>query len=269
VSSLILVASVSLIVPTTISPLLLESDYVTASMDNNILILSRSTAIILLILFGIYVYFQLKTHTYLFLFLDPPRDRSIIHEDRRDSTFSEEELAPTLSLWAAGGVLFASTSCITLCIVYLVNAADGLAKSKSVDISRLFIGMVLIPTAGNIGKCIALVAISRKKRIDFAIRTILNSVLQISLLITPCLVIFGWIIGQPMMLNFDIFEIAVFLLAIIVVSYVIQDGKTNYFEGIMLMGTYVKLSPQSPMHSTVTDKSFQIYHRRRCILYPS
>lgn len=41
-----------------------------------------------------------------------------------------------------------------------------------------------------------------------------------------------------MMLNFDVFEAAVFLLAIIVVGYVVQDGKTNYFEGAMLIGTY-------------------------------
>ena len=40
-----------------------------------------------------------------------------------------------------------------------------------------------------------------------------------------------------MMLNFDAFEATVFLLAIIVVSLVVQDGKTNYFEGIMLIGT--------------------------------
>jgi Ca2+:H+ antiporter len=248
-SSLILVASVSLIVPTTMSPLTQPSDQdlTTLTSENNILILSRTTAILLLILFSIYVYFQMKTHTYLFLFLDPPEDESAATPiDRRESTLSEDGHVPTLSLWAAGSVLLASTICLTLCINYLINTTDGLAKSESVPISKIFIGMVLIPIAGNIGKCVVLVAISRKKKIDLAIRTILNSVLQISLLILPLLILLGWVIGQPMMLYFDVFEAAVFLLAIIVVSYVVQDGKTNYFEGIMLIGTYVNCFSHLP-----------------------
>jgi len=235
-----MVASVSLLVPTTISPVLLPSNYETAPMESNILILSRTTAIILLALFSVYVFFQLKTHTYLFLFLDPSTEQIALVEDRRDSSFSEDGRTPTLSPWAASGVLLISALCITVCISLLISTSSSLATSKPIAFSKIFIGMVLIPLAGNIGKCIALVSISRNKRIDFAIRTILNSVLQISLLITPFLVLFGWVLGQPMMLNFDIFQAAVFFLAILVVSYVVQDGKTNYFEGIMLIGTYVE-----------------------------
>ena len=189
----------------------------------------------------------MKTHTYLFLFLDPPGDENAATPiDRRESTLSEDGHVPTLSLWAAGGVLLASMICLTFCINCLINTTDGLARSESVPISKIFIGIVLIPIAGNIGKCVALVAISRKRKIDLAIRTILNNVLQISLLILPLLILLGWVIGQPMMLNFDVFEAAVFLLAIIVVSYVVQDGKTNYFEGIMLIGTYVSCFPHLP-----------------------
>ena len=188
-SSLILVVSVSLVVPTTMSPLTQPSNQglITLTSENNILILSRTTVILLLIFFRIYAYFQLKTHTYLFLFLDPPEDESAATPiERRETTISEDGHVPTLSLWAAGGVLLAFTICLTLCINYLINTTDGLAESESVPISKIFISMFLIPIAGNIGKCVALVAISRKKKIDLAIRTVLNSILQISLLILCC-----------------------------------------------------------------------------------
>jgi Ca2+:H+ antiporter len=236
-----MVAAVSLIIPTTMSTQLLPTTPIAANIDgdmSNMLNLSRVTAIILLALFILYVYFQLKTHTYLFLFLDPG-DTSPLSAERRASTLSEGIHLPTLNLWAASGVLIVSVFCIIICISFLIDTTDGLAKAKAVNLSKTFIGLVLIPIAGNVGKCTAMVAVSMKK-IDFAIRTIVNSVLQITLFITPSLVLLGWILGKPVMLNFDVFEAAVFFLAIIVVSYVIQDGKTNYFEGVMLIGTYVQ-----------------------------
>jgi len=248
-SSLIIVASVALVVPTTISTQIMPSELTTMLQETNLLLLSRCTAMILLLLFAVYVYFQLKTHTDLFLFLDPTQEdrhesgstlerrQTIQPVSRRESTLSDSNAhAPTLSLRASASILLASTACITLCIAYLISTSSSVSTSNF-KLSQIFIGVVLLPAAGNVGKCAALIAISRKRRIDFTIRTILNSVLQISLLIIPFLILFAWTLGVPMMLNFDAFEATVFLLAIIVVSLVVQDGKTNYFEGIMLIGT--------------------------------
>ncbi|KAF8859242.1 hypothetical protein BDZ45DRAFT_782930 [Acephala macrosclerotiorum] len=250
-SSLIIVASVALVVPTTLSTQIIPSELTTTLQETNLLLLSRCTAIILLLLFAVYVYFQLKTHTDLFLFLDPTQEdhresgstlercQMIQPVSRRESTLSDSNAnAPTLSLRVSASILLASTACITICIAYLISTSSSVSTSNF-KLSQIFIGVVLLPTAGNVGKCAALIAISRKRRIDFAIRTILNSVLQISLLIIPFLILFAWTLGVPMMLNFDVFEATVFLLAIIVVSLVVQDGKTNYFEGIMLIGTYI------------------------------
>ena len=58
--------------------------------------------------------------------------------------------------------------------------------------------------------------------------------MQIALLVTPFLVVLGWIMGQPMTLHFETFETVVFFLSVLVVSYVIADGKSNYLEGAMV-----------------------------------
>ena len=42
--------------------------------------------------------------------------------------------------------------------------------------------------------------------------------MQIALLVTPFLVILGWIIGQPMTLHFETFETVVFFLSVLVVN---------------------------------------------------
>ena len=62
-SSLMAVAATSLIIPATLYASLSNSS---ADADSNILILSRGTAIIMLILYCLYLVFQLKTHTELF-----------------------------------------------------------------------------------------------------------------------------------------------------------------------------------------------------------
>ena len=54
--------------------------------------------------------------------------------------------------------------------------------------------------------------------------------------------ILGWIVGEPMSLNFEPFGAIVFFLSVIVVTGLISDGESNYLEGGMLVGTYVPLS---------------------------
>lgn len=74
---------------------------------------------------------------------------------------------------------------------------------------------------------------------DLAIGVAIGSSMQIALFVTPFLVVLGWIIGQPMTLHFQTFETVVFFLSVLVVNYLIQDGKSNYLEGCMCLGTYI------------------------------
>jgi len=240
-----MVASVCLIVPTTMSSTLDppdSPDSPEARTDSDILILSHGTAIILFILFIVYLYFQYKTHVSLFLctlndgsIINGERDNHNVAEERDNPNVIDEERRPTLGPWAAGCVLITTTLCVIGCASYLVDSVDGLAKAM--DVGKTFIGLVLIPTACNAAKCVNAIATSRRTRMDLAIRAIVGSVLQVTLFVTPFLVLLGWIIEQPMTFNFDIFEGAVLFLAVMVVSCLIQDGRTNYFEGAMMVGT--------------------------------
>lgn len=69
---------------------------------------------------------------------------------------------------------------------------------------------------------------------DLAMGVAIGSSMQIALLVTPFLVILGWIIGQDMTLHFETFETVVFFLSVLVVTYVVQDGKSNWLEGSMV-----------------------------------
>ena len=83
---------------------------------------------------------------------------------------------------------------------------------------------------------------------DLAIGVAIGSSMQIALLVTPSLVILGWIMGRNMSLYFQTFETIVFFVSVLVTNYLIQDGKSNYLEGVMLLGIY-----------TIVAVSFYVY----------
>ena len=71
----------------------------------------------------------------------------------------------------------------------------------------------------------------------FVMRAIFTDILQITIFIIPFLILLGWLIRQPFTLDFNVFTAMVFFLTILTMTFTVQNGKANYFDGIMLMGT--------------------------------
>ncbi|OCK75134.1 Calcium/proton exchanger [Lepidopterella palustris CBS 459.81] len=224
-SSLMAVASASLIIPATLYATLQSSK---SKTENHILILSHGTAIILLGLYILYLYFQLYSHASLF---DVEAQAS---EDGEDGEGQNE--GQVLSPIAAGVALVIVTVMVAICAEYLVDSIDSIVQTA--HISKTFIGLVLLPIVGNAAEHVTAVIVAYKGKMDLAINVAIGSSLQIALFVTPFLVILGWIIHEPMTLHFQGFETVVFFLSVLVVNYLIQDGKSNYLEGCMCIGTY-------------------------------
>ena len=229
-SSLMAVSTASLIIPATLYAAMGSSDSSHDAKKDNILILSHGTAIILLILYGLYLFFQLKTHAYLF----DEESESGSSGDEGEGEHKEEHI---LSPWAAGVALVIVTVMVAVCAEYLVDSIDSIVESA--HISRTFIGLILLPIVGNAAEHVTAVVVAMKDKMDLAIGVAIGSSMQIALLVTPFLVVLGWIINKPMTLQFEIFETVVFFLAVLVTNYLISDGKSNYLEGAMLIGMYI------------------------------
>ncbi len=216
--------------------------------DNNILILSHGTSIILLILYAMYLVFQLKTHSHLF------DEESEPEAGGENGAEGEQPEGHVLSPWAAGVALVIVTIAVAVCAEYLVDSIDSIVENA--HISRTFIGLILLPIVGNAAEHVTAVVVATKNKMDLAIGVAIGSSMQIALLVTPFLVILGWIMGQPMSLQFEIFETVVFFLAVLVTNYLISDGKSNYLEGAMLLGMYIIIgnSPSlSRFHAECAD----------------
>lgn len=223
-SSLMAVAATSLIIPATLYSTLRGTDADTDTAAN-ILILSRGTAIIMLILYCLYLFFQLKTHAKLF------------DAESQEDGGGEGEEAQILGPVAATIALVLVTLLVAVCAEYLVDSIDSIVESSG--ISKTFIGLILLPIVGNAAEHVTAVVVAYKGKMDLAIGVAIGSSMQIALFVTPFMVILGWIIGQPMNLNFEVFETVVFFLSVLVVNYLIGDGKSNYLEGCMCLGTYI------------------------------
>ncbi|KAH7093405.1 vacuolar calcium ion transporter /H(+) exchanger [Paraphoma chrysanthemicola] len=223
-SSLMAVASASLIIPATLYAVMNNGKASDPETDQNILVLSHGTSIILLILYVMYLYFQLYSHHNLFADVE------------NQGGDAEEEDGQILSPVAAGVALVIVTVMVAICAEFLVDSIDSIVESA--HISKTFVGLVLIPIVGNAAEHVTAVIVAYKGKMDLAINVAIGSSMQIALFVTPFLVLLGWAMGQPMTLHFQGFETIVFFISVLIVNYLIQDGKSNYLEGAMCIGIY-------------------------------
>jgi Ca2+:H+ antiporter len=226
--------------------------------------LSRGTAIMLLIVYACYLFFQLKSHAKMYQAPSgknkkrdlkkhtrkmknaiPARmrrksdtERSLTPTSSIDEDKAEDPETPQLSLTIAIVTLLVSTVLVALNAEYLVDSINAITCGSS-GISKNFVGLILLPIVGNAAEHATAVTVAVKDKMDLAIGVAVGSSMQIALLVLPFTVVLGWIIGQDMTLYFDGFQISVLFVAVLLVNYLIQDGKSHWLEGVLLMTLYI------------------------------
>ena len=106
-------------------------------------------------------------------------------------------------------------------------------------IPHLFIGVILLPLFGNAAEHMTAVTVAKKDKMDLSIGIAVGSSIQIALLVAPLMVLMGWALGIGMSLQFGLFETVVCLVAVLITNFIIQDGESNWLEGVMLLATYL------------------------------
>lgn len=138
----------------------------------------------------------------------------------------------------------------------VVGAIDEFAATF--DISKAFIGLILLPIVGNAAEHATSVVMAYKGdsptffnrrhnftygvesgKMELTIGVAVGSSIQIAVGVIPLVVIAGWIIGQPLTLFFGTFETICLFISCLLVHLLVQDGKSNYLEGLMLVALYL------------------------------
>ncbi|KAM7206814.1 Sodium/calcium exchanger domain containing protein [Naviculisporaceae sp. PSN 640] len=142
---------------------------------------------------------------------------------------------PQLHFGVALATLVISTIIIALCAEFMVDSLDSVTDT----ISEEFVGLILLPIVGNAAEHATAVTVAIKDKMDLAIGVAVGSSMQVALFIIPLLVIIGWGMGnEAMNLSFDTFQVAVLFVAVLLVNYLIADGKSHWLEGFLLICLY-------------------------------
>lgn len=189
--------------------------------DEIVLDISRAVAMCLMFMYFQLLIFQLKTHADLF--------------DDED-----EEEGSNMSFGGALTGLIIVTLIICKFSEYLVESIDGFCTESG--LSRTFTGLIILPIVGNAVEHATAVSVAMKNKMELAMGVCVGSCTQISLFVTPLIVLVGWGTGRPMSLNFPPFEIVLFILSVIIVSILVSNGKSNWLEGSMLITTYILIA---------------------------
>jgi Ca2+:H+ antiporter len=153
---------------------------------------------------------------------------------------AEEEVAPEWSMRRSIAVLLASAVALTAVSEVLVHTLEPAVAALGV--SKLFIGMILIPVIGNLAEHIVGVTLAYKNKMDFSLITSLGSATQIALFAAPVLVFFSLFVGHPLTLVFTPLEVVAVGAATFIAAYIALDGRTNWVEGIQLVSVYLILA---------------------------
>jgi Ca2+:H+ antiporter len=142
-----------------------------------------------------------------------------------------------LSVTSSIVMLLITTAFVAICAEFLVGSIDHLISSTG--ISQAFLGLIILPLVGNAAEHVTAVTVAVKNKMDLAIAIALGSSIQVAILITPFMVVLGWIIKQDMSLYFSLFETVSLFASALIVGFLLIDGRSNYLEGALLIAAYV------------------------------
>jgi Ca2+:H+ antiporter len=232
-ASMLFLAVIGLTIPTILASTVLNTEDELNQIK--IQFLSDALAFLLLAVYVTGLIFTFFTHKHLFT------SRLVNQDDNRiaikgknlqqleiHKEWSKKKSFLLLGLSMAGVIVISE---ILVGSIEVVTAEFGFGE--------LFVGAIIIGIVGNAAEHSSAIFLARKGKMDLSIGIAAGSGTQIALFVVPILVISGILLNRPFNLVFTVFEIASILLAAIVLNLIAHDGKSNWFEGVMLIAVYL------------------------------
>ena len=221
-SSLIFLAIIGLAIPTILSTTVLKPIDLVNQLK--LQILSDVLAIVLICVYVAGILFTFFTHKHLFV---APGGADEVLEQNHNRWSKRKSFL----------ILGASMVGVVAVSEILVGSVEE--TSKQFGFGELFVGAIIVGIVGNAAEHSSAILLARKGKIDLSIGIAAGSGTQIALFVVPILVMVGIILGQPFTLEFTLYELATLFLAAIIMNLIAHDGKSNWFEGIMLTAVYL------------------------------
>lgn len=179
---------------------------------------SLVAAVVLLVIYLLGLVFSLRTHRYLLM----PTEET--HEK------------PVWSKGTALGVLLVATVAVAYLSEVFVHAIELVLANT--HISELFVGVVVVAVVGNAAEGSVAIWVARENKMDLSFQIAMGSCLQVALMVAPVLVIASFMMGTPMTLAFNVFELIFLAAGVTIAAFALIDGESNWLEGAMFLAVY-------------------------------
>ncbi len=153
-----------------------------------------------------------------------------------------EKRRPAKHVWpmrTAILVLVISTVGVAYLSELLVGAVEPVVAS--LGISEFFLGIILIPLIGNVAEHLVAVQVAAQNNMDLSVEISIASSLQVALFVAPVLVFVSLLMGNPLTLVFNQFELVALIAGVLIAALVSSDGESNWLEGAELLAVYAIL----------------------------
>lgn len=219
---LLFFSALSIIIPFTLKHAIQINGEI--NMKSGLTAVTLFMALVLLVTYIAGLVFSLVTHRNIF----------VKHEDHE-----EEQVKAKWSLGISVCILVAAALLVAVESEMLVGSVEHIIRNYGLP--EIFIGIIIVPILGNVAENISAIIMSIKNKVDISIEIAIGSSIQIALFVAPVLILVSFILGNPMIYIYDVFELVAILCAIGLSLYIFQDGKTNWLEGLILVCCYIIL----------------------------
>jgi Ca2+:H+ antiporter len=179
-------------------------------------------SVLLLVLFALSLPFSLRRSA----------SDDVGHEEE-----DEAPEAPRWPVWLAIGLLAAAGVAAAFVSDWFVHALTPAMDALSVN--ETFAGLVVVAIAGNAIENVVGVQLAAKDESAYAFSVILNSPIQIALVLAPLLVLISQIFGlASLTLVFSPMLVVVLLLSVMLAAFIAFDGESTWIEGASLIVLY-------------------------------
>ena len=107
--------------------------------------------------------------------------------------------------------------------------------------TEFFVGIVIIPIVGNVAEHLVAVEMAAKNQMDLSLMISVGSSLQVALFVAPVLVFISLLMGNPLTLVCNQFELIALVATALIAALVALDGESNWMEGAQLLVVYLIL----------------------------
>ncbi len=149
--------------------------------------------------------------------------------------------APRWPIWLAVGLLAVAAVLAAFVSDWFVTALEPAMDALS--ISDAFAGLVIVAIAGNAIENVVGVQLAAQNRSEYAFSVVINSPMQIALVLAPLLVILSAVFGfAALTLVFSPMLVVSVVIAVILTAFITFDGESTWIEGAALIAVYAVIA---------------------------